>query len=386
MFSGDLGRTAVVALTGGAPGLEDVGLEVAPARAADAGGHRPQTWRRRWPRPARPRWSGSSTAPASRCTATATTSRIFTRNLNDITDRLPSVADGGRALPVRRVVLDGESIGLDDGGRPHRFQDTMSRFAGSAGPDGSAGGRRAPGLLLRRAARRRRGPRGPAAGRAARRARRDRRRAAAARRSPTADPAAAEAFAARRRRRRSRRGDGEVARSTYQAGRRGGSWRKVKPVRTLDLVVLAAEWGHGRRTGWLSNLHLGARGPDGGFVMVGKTFKGLTDDLLRWQTERLQDAGHRDRGPRRARPPGARRGDRARRRAGLHPLPGWGGAALRPGAPLPGGQARPPTLIGSRTCRRSWPEGRRSGRGDHERDAAKWQTLASTVQECQTSW
>jgi DNA ligase-1 len=73
--------------------------------------------------------------------------------------------------------------------------------------------------------------------------------------------------------------------SPYEAGRRGGAWRKVKPVRTLDLVVLAVEWGSGRRRGWLSNLHLGARGPDGTFVMVGKTFKGLTDDLLRWQTE-----------------------------------------------------------------------------------------------------
>jgi DNA ligase-1 len=76
--------------------------------------------------------------------------------------------------------------------------------------------------------------------------------------------------------------------SPYQAGRRGATWRKVKPVHTLDLVVLAAEWGHGRRTGWLSNLHLGARGADGTFVMVGKTFKGMTDDLLRWQTETLQ--------------------------------------------------------------------------------------------------
>jgi len=76
--------------------------------------------------------------------------------------------------------------------------------------------------------------------------------------------------------------------STYQAGRRGATWRKVKPVHTLDLVVLAAEWGHGRRTGWLSNLHLGARGPDGTFVMIGKTFKGLTDELLRWQTTHLQ--------------------------------------------------------------------------------------------------
>jgi DNA ligase-1 len=75
--------------------------------------------------------------------------------------------------------------------------------------------------------------------------------------------------------------------STYDAGRRGGSWRKVKPVLTLDLVVLAAEWGHGRRQGWLSNLHLGARGPDGTFVMVGKTFKGLTDAILEWQTQEL---------------------------------------------------------------------------------------------------
>jgi len=75
--------------------------------------------------------------------------------------------------------------------------------------------------------------------------------------------------------------------SGYDAGRRGGAWRKVKPVRTLDLVVLAAEWGHGRRHGWLSNLHLGARGPDGTFVMVGKTFKGLTDATLEWQTAEL---------------------------------------------------------------------------------------------------
>ena len=82
----------------------------------------------------------------------------------------------------------------------------------------------------------------------------------------------------------------------YEAGRRGGAWLKVKPVHTLDLVVLAAEWGHGRRKGWLSNLHLGARDPDaGGFVMLGKTFKGLTDELLRWQTERfLELETHRD--------------------------------------------------------------------------------------------
>jgi DNA ligase-1 len=186
------------------------------------------------------------------------------------------------------VVLDGESIGLDDSGRPRRFQDTMSRFSRERLPDGAP----------------------PAAALQAfffdvllvddedlvDRPLVDRLSVldtiAPALRLPaltTADPTAAEAFAL----------DAVAAghegvmvkslESTYQAGRRGGSWRKVKPVRTLDLVVLAAEWGHGRRTGWLSNLHLGARGPDGGFVMVGKTFKGLTDDLLRWQTQRLQE-------------------------------------------------------------------------------------------------
>jgi DNA ligase-1 len=75
----------------------------------------------------------------------------------------------------------------------------------------------------------------------------------------------------------------------YEAGRRGAGWLKVKPRHTLDLVVLAAEWGHGRRRGWLSNLHLGARDGQGGFVMLGKTFKGLTDAMLAWQTERLQE-------------------------------------------------------------------------------------------------
>jgi DNA ligase 1 len=84
----------------------------------------------------------------------------------------------------------------------------------------------------------------------------------------------------------------------YAAGRRGAGWLKVKPRHTLDLVVLAAEWGHGRRRGWLSNLHLGARAGDGqeGFVMLGKTFKGLTDELLAWQTEKLQALAVREHG------------------------------------------------------------------------------------------
>jgi len=85
--------------------------------------------------------------------------------------------------------------------------------------------------------------------------------------------------------------------ATYEAGRRGASWLKVKRAHTLDLVVLAAEWGHGRRQGWLSNLHLGGRDPEtGGFVMLGKTFKGMTDRMLEWQTGRLLELEtHRDR-------------------------------------------------------------------------------------------
>jgi DNA ligase 1 len=89
-----------------------------------------------------------------------------------------------------------------------------------------------------------------------------------------------------------------VLAAPYAAGRRGAAWLKVKPVHTLDLVVLAAEWGHGRRRGWLSNLHLGARDPaGGGWAMLGKTFKGLTDELLAWQTERLLALETERRGP-----------------------------------------------------------------------------------------
>ena len=211
--------------------------------------------------------------------------RVYTRNLNDVSGRLSGVVDWARALPVRAVVLDGEAIGVDDDARPHAFQDTMSSFGRDRVPVGGAAGaldafffdvlhldgedlidrplgerlelvhalvgeRRVPSLV-------------------------------------TASVDEATAFL-----------EGSLASghegvmvkaldSRYDAGRRGGAWRKVKPVRTLDLVVLAAEWGHGRRRGWLSNLHLGARGSDGTFIMVGKTFKGLTDATLEWQTEEL---------------------------------------------------------------------------------------------------
>jgi DNA ligase 1 len=202
--------------------------------------------------------------------------RLFTRGLNDITPSLPNVAAAVRAMPVEDIVLDGESLAFFDDGRPRRFQDTMSGlgttdvfFFDALYLDGRSlideplatrkqllAGAVSPALLL------------PSV--------------------DTDDGEVAERFAADA---VAAGHEGVVVKaldSTYQAGRRGATWRKVKPVHTLDLVVLAAEWGHGRRTGWLSNLHLGARGADGSFVMVGKTFKGMTDELLRWQTAELQ--------------------------------------------------------------------------------------------------
>jgi DNA ligase-1 len=181
-------------------------------------------------------------------------------------------------------VLDGEVAGVTEEGGPRRFQDTMGDFSAQAGP-GRGGGLAAYFFDVIHA--------GGAAlvdeSLSARRSVLDELVPAPFRLPSivTADATEAAAFM-----------DDAVGRglegvmvkdlsSPYAAGRRGGAWRKVKPVHTFDLVVLAAEWGHGRRQGWLSNLHLGARGAEG-FVMVGKTFKGMTDELLRWQTEELQ--------------------------------------------------------------------------------------------------
>jgi len=228
------------------------------------------------------------------------TVRLFTRSLDDITDRLPEVVTALAALPVEDAVLDGELIALRADGRPHAFQDTASRAASEA--DAPGAGRQGAGTV----------PLSvflfdalhldgadlvdePAA----------ERHAALAAVVPeamlmprlvtgSADEAAgffADAV--------SRGHEGVVVKSLtapYAAGRRGAGWIKVKPRHTLDLVVLAVEWGHGRRQGWLSNLHLGARDPEaGGWVMLGKTFKGLTDELLTWQTARfLELEDHRD--------------------------------------------------------------------------------------------
>jgi DNA ligase-1 len=210
---------------------------------------------------------------------------VFTRTLDDITGRLPEVVAALRDLPVRSAVFDGEVIALRPDGRPHPFQITSARTASHKDPgiplsvflfdtlhlDGAdlldrPGGERhgalaevVPGELIM--------PRLVTG--------------SAAEATDFFTGAVAHGH------------EGVVVKSLdtpYTAGRRGAGWIKVKPRHTLDLVILAVEWGHGRRTGKLSNLHLGARDPSTGeFVMLGKTFKGLTDEMLAWQTERLRE-------------------------------------------------------------------------------------------------
>jgi len=213
---------------------------------------------------------------------------VFTRSLDDVTERMPEVVEAALGLPVRSVVLDGEAIALRPDGRPRPFQQTGTRVGSRV--DVAAARREAPlstyafdvlhldgADLLDEPARVR--------WQALSGAVPDELRVP---RVVTGDPAVAADFAAGALRCGH---EGVVAKALdtpYEAGRRGSAWLKVKPRHTLDLVVLAAEWGHGRRRGWLSNLHLGARDPEsGGFVMLGKTFKGLTDAMLAWQTERL---------------------------------------------------------------------------------------------------
>jgi DNA ligase-1 len=210
---------------------------------------------------------------------------VYTRNLNDVTDRLGTIAGFVAGLPGGDLVLDGEALGVDDEGTPRRFQDSMSDFGADA-PTGRGFGLSAyffdvlhaggaavvdEPLVVRKAVLATVVP--------------ERFRLPSI---VTSDPDEADRFLGAAVAAGHEGVMVKALESRYDAGRRGGAWRKVKPVHTLDLVVLAAEWGHGRRRGWLSNLHLGALGDDGGFVMVGKTFKGLTDELLRWQTEALQ--------------------------------------------------------------------------------------------------
>jgi DNA ligase-1 len=279
MLSGDLTRTAEIAMTEGEEGLRAVGFELF--------------------RPVFPMLASTAESVADAVAGFERASvewkldgiriqihrrgdevRIYTRNLNEITHALPGIAEAVRGLPVQQAVLDGEALWMGDDG-PAAFQDTVSRIDNDARPEGIQtflfdllhvdGDDLLDVPLEQRAARLE--------------------EIAPELRVPgviTSDPEKGqlvldEALAAGH--------EGVVvkdAASLYGAGRRGKAWRKVKPVRTYDLVVLGAEWGHGRRSGWLSNLHLGARGAEPSeFVMVGKCFKGLTDELLEWQTKEL---------------------------------------------------------------------------------------------------
>jgi DNA ligase 1 len=221
---------------------------------------------------------------------------LFTRSLEDITDRLPEVAEAVAALPAESLVLDGEAVALDGQGRPRPFQETGARTATSL--DVAASRKTVPltpyffdllqvdGEDLLDA---------PGSVRFDRLSQ-ELPPALVIPRVLTDDPALAERYLAEV---VAAGHEGVVVKdleAPYEAGRRGGAWVKVKPRHTLDLVVLAVEWGSGRRQGWLSNIHLGARDPaTGGFVMLGKTFKGMTDEMLRWQTERFLDLEtHRD--------------------------------------------------------------------------------------------
>jgi DNA ligase-1 len=292
LLSGDLKQVALAALTGGAPALAEIHLRVGT--------------------PLTPMLAQSAPDVAAALLATGAPATVdvkldgiriqvhrsgddvavFTRSLDDITARMPEVVAAVRKLPLREVVLDGEAMTLDASGRPRPFQETSSRAA----TRGSAATALVPYFFdllhldgadlldepgrVRWAALADALPSELLVGRT----------------TATTEEEAAAAFAAAL----AAGQEGVVVKATdapYDVGRRGSAWVKVKPRHTLDLVVLGVEWGHGRRKGWLSNLHLGALDPStGGFVMLGKTFKGLTDELLRWQTARFQELAVSDNG------------------------------------------------------------------------------------------
>jgi DNA ligase-1 len=284
MMQPDLGEVAVVALSRGIEGLSEIRLEVL--------------------RPVQPMLAKTAPSAAEAIEAEGLSSvewkldgvriqvhrrrrdvRVFTRNLNDVTERLPEVVEAVLGFESEHFVLDGEVMALTDDDRPRPFVETMSRFGTEDRAEASApvvpfffdvlheGGvdltdrplsdRQV--VLDRVVPPQYRVPR-----------------------VLSSDPGEAQGVLDEARRRGH---EGIMVKridSPYEAGRRGATWRKVKPAHTLDLVVLAVEWGSGRRTGWLSNIHLGARDASSGeFVMLGKTFKGMTDEMLAWQTERF---------------------------------------------------------------------------------------------------
>ena len=279
MLSGDLTATAVIAMAEGEEGLRGVGFEIFRpilpmlASTADSVADAVGSFDR-----ASVEWKLDGIRIQIHRSGDEV--RIYTRNLNDITHALPGIVRAVRRLPVRQAVFDGEALWLGEDG-PAAFQDTVSRIDSEAAPEGivtflfdvlHVDGDDLLDLPLEQRA--------------------GRLQAIAAQlKIPgvlTSDPEQRERVLDEALRAGHEGVVVKDAASSYVAGRRGRAWRKVKPVRTYDLVVLGAEWGHGRRQGWLSNLHLGARDPrSGGFLMVGKCFKGLTDGLLEWQTKEL---------------------------------------------------------------------------------------------------
>ncbi|GAB3943908.1 ATP-dependent DNA ligase [Micromonospora vulcania] len=305
LLAGDLRAVAVAALAGGAAELAGFGLRVG--------------------RPLAPMLAQSAPSVDEALAATGTPAvvdvkldgiriqvhrsgadiAVFTRSLDEITARVPEVVAAVRALPGRELVLDGEAIGLDETGRPLPFQQTASRAARRTTASTTGAAPVAPAVLAAAAST---GERVltpyffdllhldgddlidlPGRDRWAALAGAVDASLLVGRMEVDGPEQAGAAFAAAL----DAGQEGVVIKAPdalYDAGRRGSAWVKVKPRHTLDLVVLAVEWGNGRRQGWLSNLHLGARDPHtGDFVMLGKTFKGLTDELLRWQTERFLD-------------------------------------------------------------------------------------------------
>ncbi|HZP92110.1 MAG TPA: ATP-dependent DNA ligase [Burkholderiales bacterium] len=214
--------------------------------------------------------------------------RVFTRSLNDVTAAVPEVVEAVRSAAARDLVLDGETIALAPGGAPQPFQVTMRRFGRRLDVDAMRQTlplsvfffdclHRDGEALADHPAQERFGALGEVVP-----------RALLVPRLLTRDPAGAQAFFEQALQHGHEGVMAKALDAPYEAGSRGASWLKIKRAHTLDLVVLAAEWGHGRRRGWLSNLHLGARdSSSGGFVMLGKTFKGLTDETLQWQTREL---------------------------------------------------------------------------------------------------
>ena len=343
MFA-DVGEVARAALEEGAAGLARFSLQLLSPGRADAGEPGGRRRRRRSSGWARPPSSTSSTARASRSTRRATRCASSRATCRTSPRACPRWWSGRARCPRASCVLEGEAIALRPDGRPHPFQVTMRRFGRSKDVEARARAScRSSSFFFDCLYLEGEGPLValPYAG-AGRAPGRDRARGVAA--AAPRDAATPTRRSASSRSALDAGHEGLMAKSLdapYAAGQRGFHWLKLKSAHTLDLVVLAVEWGSGRRQGWLSNLHLGARDAESGqFVMLGKTFKGLTDEMLRVADGDAARAGDGRDGYVGARAAGAGGRDRLQRRAGVAALPGGPGAALRARQALPAGQAR----------------------------------------------